>query len=104
MSLKKVKYVISPVDLKPQGINNVLFDRIDALQMIDLLSSMGISILGGDVYIKEDQEYNVTYDNWYCNKESNESINEFVFRSCLASKSYIENYNSSDCYFALVVR
>jgi hypothetical protein len=106
MNTNRVKYTLSPIDLKPHGVNNILFDRIDALQVVDLLSGLGIPILGSDVYVKEDQGYNVTYDNWFCDQESDESFKEFVLRSCLVTKAYIENYdpNSHNYYFALVVR
>lgn len=95
------------VNLKPQGVDNYVFAKEEALKVIDLLSSLGHPILGGDVYEKSKETFEVTYDNWYCNQEAGESLEDFIFRSCLASKAYIESYKIPSCgnkYFALVAR
>ena len=35
-------------------------------------------------------------DSWYCNFEAGETQQNFVKRSCLLAKKYIENYPEND--------
>lgn len=78
--------------LEEFGINNVAFPREQALLLVDVFKKYGLSILGGDVYMKTGSAIVITYDNWYCDKRVNESDGDFLKRSCDEAKSYISSY------------
>ena len=47
----------------------------------------------------------LTYDNWYCERNQNETYSDFVNRSIEYTNIYINNYNieKGDLYFELVI-
>lgn len=94
------------ISLKSIGVNNIALLKKDALEMLETVKSLEIPVLGGDVceFFNGNLEYN--YDNWYCNKEANESYKNFVERSVKKAKEYIKDYsipNNKDVYFSIVL-
>jgi hypothetical protein len=88
------------------GINNWAFSKEDALGILNRFEELQISILGGDVYELTNSIVQPNYDNWYCNRLSNETDIEFSKRSIKRAKDYITNYNVSDpsqIFFAFVL-
>lgn len=88
--------------LESVGIKNWALDSSQALASIGKFESSGVAILGGDVYHLIGGRVEHTYDNWYCEKKIGESDLEFLKRSLLKAKLYIENYQVGGALFALV--
>lgn len=88
------------------GINNWAFSQEDALEILNRFEEFKVSILGGDVFELTNSIVQSNYDNWYCNRLSNETDIEFSKRSIKRAKDYITNYNVSDpsqIFFAFVL-
>ena len=88
------------------GINNWAFSNKDVMEILNRFEELKVSILGGDVYVLTNNIVQPNYDNWYCNKFSNETDLEFLKRSIKIAKDYITNYNVSDSsqiFFAFVL-
>jgi hypothetical protein len=77
------------------GVNNWALTRHEALIAIDKLMTLGVPILGGDVFEQTNDVLRHNYDNWYCNKLDNESIKDFIIKSHEKAKEYIESYHSN---------
>jgi hypothetical protein len=89
--------------LKGIGVNNWALDKDIALNVLEKLEELGIAIAGGDVYMKTTDGFDLSYDNWYCNRNSKESYSDFMKRSITEAKSYINNYQSPNTVaFAIV--
>lgn len=91
-------------NLQDQGVNNVVFQRDIALQLIDVLFGLGYPILGGDIYLRHNDRFQLSYDNWYCDRDNDETDDEYLLRSSLAAKAYLEDFlDSTNSYCALVL-
>ncbi|WP_248796202.1 Imm40 family immunity protein [Pseudomonas sp. MWU13-2105] len=90
--------------LESIGVRNWALTAVQAIEAIARLSSAGVAILGGDVYSLESGCIEQNYDSWFCNKNNFESEADFVVRSALKAKEYIERYDVSKggILFALV--
>jgi len=89
------------------GVNNWILDKNQALDVINELETLKIPILGGDIYEFDNGIPRPNYDNWYCDRQSGESWDDYVYRSINHSRTYINNYHNpsrKDVYFALVVK
>ncbi|OFX44949.1 MAG: hypothetical protein A2W95_08180 [Bacteroidetes bacterium GWA2_40_14] len=53
-----------------------------------------VSVLGGDVYEDIDGVIQSNYDSWHCDTLSGESKSDFVRRSLIKARTYIEEYNT----------
>jgi len=85
------------------GINNWALSKEQALNALCKFKELKIPILGGDVYEKKCCSYEANYDNWYCNQNDSEELNEFIARSIIVAQKYIENYKSNkEIYFVIV--
>lgn len=82
--------------LIPNSGNNVAYSKCEALRMISCFEEQGIPVLGGDVFLLKDNIPSLTYDNWYCDKNPQESNQEYVIRSCKKAYEYVSTYNSAD--------
>jgi hypothetical protein len=90
------------ISLKKYGINDFAWKYDDINQILDILLSNKIGIIGGDVL---DKEFKYTYDNWSIEKTEVAGEN-FVMFSIEKTKKYIENYiknNGKDFYFVIVL-
>lgn len=83
-------------ELNNLGINDVAYSKCEALKMITNLEEQGIPVLGGDVFILKENIPIPTYDNWYCDKNPQESYKEYVLRSCKKACEYVSTYRSND--------
>ncbi len=70
--------------------------KTDALKALNLLVDTEIAVLGGDVYVLENDGYfRPTYDNWYCNKEDKTFL-EFAKKSRNIALSFLKNYKEGE--------
>jgi hypothetical protein len=88
--------------LEPIGIFEMAWKSQDALKVIDILTSKGYAILGGDVYKYDENRIESTYDSWYINKAVGES---FIEESRIKSREYIKEYskNNGDRYLYSII-
>lgn len=91
------------VEKKIHGINindfEIGFMYPKILDVVELYKKNNIPILGGDVYIKKDEVYHSTYDNWYVNKEEKDYLNISIEHTL----NYINSYkNKENVVFVLV--
>jgi hypothetical protein len=87
------------------GVNSRAFNREEIQDILEILREEGIAVKGGDVWKKNDNNIILTYDNWYCERNQNETYSDFVNRSIEYTNIYINNYNigKGDLYFELVI-
>lgn len=78
------------------NINNseIGFTYPKILDIIEYYYNNEIPILGGDIYIKIDNKYEPTYDNWYIEKESFQK--SYLQESIQYAREYIEEYPDKD--------
>ncbi|SFJ07622.1 Immunity protein 40 [Desulfomicrobium apsheronum] len=91
--------------LEDVGVYNWALTKTEALMALDRLEAEGIAILGGDVYVMQIDSLQSNYDNWYCDRDENESTLAFVSRSIAKAREYVTNYKLSrdaEYYFAIV--
>ncbi|MBV8619169.1 MAG: hypothetical protein JOY84_09930 [Curvibacter sp.] len=86
------------------GVRNWALEKGAALAALEQLSTMKVAVLGGDVYAVSGANVESNYDNWYCNRDSDETEADFIERSITKAKSYIANYqaNAGSVLFAIV--
>ena len=84
------------ISLQSPGLTEIALSRADAILAIDLLLSASILILGGDVYFKKDTGIESAYANWHSDAMEGEDRKDFVSRSYLETKDYIDNFPSTE--------
>jgi hypothetical protein len=104
---ENVKAIFSGgIPLSKIGVNNWALTKNQSIQALNEFEILKIPILGGDVYEIHDDEPESNYDNWYCNQNDNEELDEFVARSVSYAREYIRNYSNAsgrESYFVFVV-
>jgi hypothetical protein len=65
-------------------------DQID--DVLIAVRERNIAVLGGDIYEDQDGRTRVTYDNWYVNREPNESFEEYAHRTIVRAREYARAY------------
>ena len=91
--------------LESIGVKNWALSKEDAVKALDKFYELQIPILGGDVCERINEVIQYNYDNWYCDRQPNESKFDFVNRSIGIARDYIKNYNSENSeniFFAFV--
>lgn len=99
------------------GSDEMAFIIDDALDAIELLKNHKVNILGGDVLFEEKEKliyathflgYDYHYLNWYCDRQDNESDEDYLERnystakeSIIIAKKISIKFNKK-CYIALV--
>jgi len=74
--------------------------------LLNYLNSNNYAILGGDVYKLENDQIDIAYDSWFCNKKDNMSWEFYVDESNKRAMEYINNYyerNGNDYCYSLVI-
>lgn len=91
--------------LSDLGLAEVAWLWKDALMVIDYLAANRVAILGGDVYKCLNGKMESTYDNWYLNRERDQSWESFVTASHRKAWEFIKGYharNGSSFYYSIV--
>ena len=105
--MEKLKDIMKTkgIGLLEFGVNSRAFNREEIQDILEILREEGIAVKGGDVWKKNDNNIILTYDNWYCERNQNETYSDFVNRSIEYTNIYINNYNieKGDLYFELVI-
>ena len=85
------------------GIKNWALLQEQALNVIARLELLGVPILGGDVYYLSGKKLQPALDNWYINRERQESLSDFVTRSITVSRDYVRHFRPRSGDVALFV-
>jgi hypothetical protein len=90
--------------LGPLGVRNWAIDQTGTLNVLERLRTLGIAVAGVDVYRWSSDGLESTYDDWYCNREVDESEAAYLVRSIEFARRYIMDYPNTggDVLFALV--
>lgn len=72
---------MSKYSLENIGVNGVAYSKDEAIRIAYNYNQSNTPILGGDVYILEDDQIRITYDNWYCDQMDNETLLDYANRS-----------------------
>ena len=94
------------ISLESLGVKNWAFSQKESLLILDKFVELQIPVLGGDVCDLVNEAIRFNYDNWYCNKLSNEPHLDFVKRSINKAREYIEQYSvkkSDKIFFVFVL-
>lgn len=73
------------------GSDEIALQIDDALQAIELLQEANTAILGGDVLTNESGTLVYTYENWYCDKLSNDTQEKYRIKSYTTAKAYMND-------------
>jgi len=99
------------------GSDEIALTVSDALQALELLRDSRAVILGGDILSEENNELTYAYQlwgdeyqylNWYCDKNDNESKEDYLQRSYVLAREGIANASKTaeklkkKCYIVLV--
>lgn len=90
-----VKAILScGISLLKSGISNWALTENQSIHALNEFEKLNIPVLGGDVYEMIEGNLTSNYDNWYCNRNENEELNDFVTRSIIHAREYINNYTN----------
>ena len=91
-------YINNGVSLFEQGENTVIIPIELSNDIIDILDNLNFFILGGDIYIKNINKFEHTYDNWYY--EGNIQSD-----SIIETRKYLDNFkNNQNLYVSFVFK
>lgn len=88
------------------GTDDVALFTDDALAAAASLRGTGVAVLGGDVFYKTSQGFELAYANWHSEPKAGEDADAFVARSIQEASEYIRMYTAAPNkipIFALVV-
>ena len=83
------KWIDIAVNLGSIGVNQLAWNRKDALDLLQNIQEADIGILGGDLYVQEGDSISSTGDNWYCERIPDEDDQSYYARSKLESIQFI---------------
>lgn len=91
-------YINHGISLFEQGENTVIIPIELSNDIIDILENLNFFILGGDLYKKNNNKFEHTYDNWYC--EGNIQSD-----SIIKTRKYLDNFkNNQNSYVSFVFK
>ena len=103
MELSKYNFEKRGSSLEEFGVTNYAYTFKDVLAYIDWIESKKFIILGGDVYSRQGDIFDLTYDSWYYSPKNKDNDS---LKSISVAKNYIKQYtnsNGENFYFAIVV-
>ena len=103
MELGKFNFENRGDSLEEFGVTNYAYTFKDVLAYIDWIESKKFVILGGDVYSRQGDMFDITYDSWYYSPKNKDNDS---LESISVAKNYIKQYtnsNGENIYFAIVV-
>jgi hypothetical protein len=85
------------IDLTSIGLNEVAWQKGDALLLLDYFDTNSVFVLGGDVLTLQDGTYQHNYDNWFFEKNEGNAKD-----SVQKAKIYISDYPEGNYVFVIV--
>lgn len=96
---------LTNISLESIGVEGIAYTKSEALRIAVEYYNSNIPILGGDVYIFNNGNIKLTYDNWYCNRNNSETSYEYVARSYQVACDYIKKYSdNANIFFSFVIK
>lgn len=89
--------------LEKIGVTGFALNQFDSLKLLEVLLEDNAGVLGGDVYLFENDSPKSTYDNWHCDRLDLETDRDFALRSINCAKDYILNYSKPEAFFSVVL-
>jgi len=81
------------VSLQNPGVSEVGLARADALRAVELLRDAKIAILGGDVYLRQQDRVRPWFpNNWTVNPSLGEDRHAYLRRSWERAEAYIKEF------------
>ena len=102
MELGKFNFKNRGDSLEEFGVTNYAYTFKDVLAYIDWIESKKFVILGGDVYSRQGDMFDITYDSWYYSPKNKDNAS---LESISVAKNYIKQYtnsNGENFYFTVV--
>ena len=103
MELGKFNLENKGSSLAELGVASYAYTYQDMLAYIDWIELKKLVILGGDVYSRQGDMFDITYDSWYYSPKNKDNDS---LESISVAKNYINQYVDSNrkyFYFAIVV-
>ena len=103
MKLGKFNFENKGNSLAELGVASYAYTYQDMFAYIDWIESKKFVILGGDVYSRQGDMFDITYDSWYYSPKNKDNDS---LESISVAKNYINQYvdsNGKYFYFAVVV-
>lgn len=88
------------------GVEEMAWRPKDAAQVLELLRSTEIAVLGGDVYVKPIGRFKPNYENWFAERDPQEMPSTFAIRSQSIAREYLANLMKpgvAECWVTLVL-
>jgi hypothetical protein len=81
--------------LKHIGLSCLVWNRENALEVVEFFSTSDYAILGGDVYVMSGSNMKSTSDSWFVD-ENDVSWDEYVNMARNKANVYINQYNNNN--------
>jgi len=75
-----------------EGSKEIAWPRPLAKQIAGRINESSLAILGGDIYEKNATSFKSAHENWCCEIRHGEKWADFVLRSYVETKAYLESY------------
>ena len=90
-------YINNGFSLFKQGESIVIIPTKLSIRVLDILESLNLLILGGDIYQKSGDDFEHTYDNWYYDGNVHSE-------SIMVARQYLDNLRERDLYVSFVFK
>jgi hypothetical protein len=81
------------MSLSSEGVNEVAWDKEDALRVVSMAANAGLPILGSDVWrVDPDGRWRASGDNWFSERRPFEAASAYVERSRAEAIAYLNRY------------
>ena len=93
------------VCLKKYGLNDLAWDKVSALNMLNSILNEDLGVFGGDVYHLTEKKIIFNGENWSCEPNEGEDKKAFFLRSKLEAIKYVDAFpveEKENTVFAIV--
>lgn len=91
------------VSLKSEGISDFMLSPENSLHAIEILKNSGVPIIGGEVWRKNGDRFDITLDIWDLEKSEYSSRYCFFEESIKLAKNQAQKYIDKNDEFFLVI-
>lgn len=78
--------------MEPFGTEDLALDAEDAIEAARLLADTGVAVLGGDVFFRTAQGFELAYANWHSDPRPGEDAGAYAARSIREACDYIRGF------------
>ncbi len=84
------------VSLEAIGVSDPAWRLPDAILLLGALRGSAVAVLGGDVYMQGNVRIEHAYANWYSERLSSETLDQFATRSQRKALEYLTEYAANN--------